>query len=200
MRCERRSKLEPRGGSLGANSAEARKAEWAVRKLARGGLSLLLRLSGNLAFYGAVGLGVARRGRAEIGDGRRGLREQCGRRVDQGAGYVGGGHGRGLQRLVMIEHPAGEHGFGGFLDPLVDQRGDFLAEICGVVEPRQFVALQRGARSRLQIVKRGRETGNRHGQTPIWGLGPKGPAVEIFANITELSRSVSSPKLWICCG
>ena len=43
----------------------------------------------------------------------------------------------------MIEHPSGEQGFGGLLDPLVDQGGDFLAQIGGMIEARQLKTLQR---------------------------------------------------------
>jgi hypothetical protein len=33
----------------------------------------------------------------------------------------------------MIEHPAGEHGFTRFLDPLIDERADFVPKICSVI-------------------------------------------------------------------
>ena len=79
--------------------------------------------------------------------------KQGGGRVDQGADDFGVGHGGGLQGLVVVEHPSGEQGFGGFLDPLVDEDGNFLAQVGGMVEPREFKALQGGARGRLQIVE-----------------------------------------------
>ena len=73
--------------------------------------------------------------------------------------------GEGLQGLVVVEHPSGEQGFGGFLDPLVDQRGDFLTQVGGVIEPSEFKTLQRGARGRLQIIERRSKPRDSHGQS-----------------------------------
>ncbi len=42
----------------------------------------------------------------------------------------------------MVEHPAGQQSFRGFKDPLVDECGDFVAEIGGMVEASEFKALQ----------------------------------------------------------
>lgn len=80
---------------------------------------------------------------------------------------------------MVIEHPAGEHGFGGFLDPLVDEGGDFLAQVGGVVEAGELEALQGSAGSRLEIVERRSESGNGHGQSSSVKAGPKGPATGV---------------------
>lgn len=77
---------------------------------------------------------------------------------------------------MVIEHPAGEHGLGSFLDPLVDQGGNFLAEIGGVIEASELEALQGSSRSSLQIIERGSETRNGHGQSSDIEIEPKGPS------------------------
>jgi hypothetical protein len=112
------------------------------RRSACGGLPLFLRFSGDRCFHGGARIRKARRGRDDLGQRRLGFREQCGERVEHRADHFGGGHGRGLQGLVVIEHPSGEHGFGRFLDPLVDQGGNFLTEIRGVVQACQLKTLQ----------------------------------------------------------
>lgn len=189
---------------VGRRLARLRFAGWwkwrATRRSACGGLPLLLRFSGERFFQGGARIGKARRRGNDIGYGRLGLREQGGGRVEERAHHFGGRHGRGLQGLVVIEHPAGEHGFGGFLDPLVDQGSDFLAQVCSVVEPRQLKTLQRGAGSGLEIVQGRSKARDGHGQSSDLRAGPKGPATETLVHDTELSRSVSSPPLWICCG
>jgi hypothetical protein len=53
---------------------------------------------------------------------------------------------------MMIEHPAGEHGFATFLNPLVDEGCDFVTEIGGMVETCKLKALQGRAGCGLQIV------------------------------------------------
>jgi hypothetical protein len=80
---------------------------------------------------------------------------------------------------MVIEHPAREHGFGRLLDPLIDQGGNFMPQIGSMVEPCQLEALQRGARSRLQIVERRSESRNGHGQSSDLRAGPNGPAAAI---------------------
>src|SRR5579859_4856825 len=64
-------------------------------------------------------------------------------------------HVRGASgAFPLLEKPAGQHGGGVFLHPLIDQRGDFLAEIRGVRQTRQFKALQGVARSREKELPR----------------------------------------------
>ena len=60
-----------------------------------------------------------------------------------------------LRPFPLLHQPAGKHGRGVFLHPLIEKRADLLAEICGVVESREFIALQRIARSREQELPRG---------------------------------------------
>jgi hypothetical protein len=62
----------------------------------------------------------------------------------------------------LVHQQAREHGFGVFLDPLLEERHDLLAEIGGMTEPGEFKALERGARGGEQ--KLPRELGmNGHG-------------------------------------
>ena len=64
-------------------------------------------------------------------------------------------HVRGASgAFPLLEKPAGQHGGGVFLHPLIDQRGNFLAEIGGVRQTRQFKALQGVARSREKELPR----------------------------------------------
>jgi len=52
--------------------------------------------------------------------------------------YVGGAH----IALAQLEEHASDHGVGIFIDPLIEERVDFLAHIGGVTEAGEFVALQ----------------------------------------------------------
>jgi len=56
--------------------------------------------------------------------------------------------------LLLLHQPPREHGRRTFLKPLVEKRRDFLAEIGGMVEPREFIALQRVARGREKELPR----------------------------------------------
>jgi hypothetical protein len=158
-------------GEIGVGRRGARRKfagavrEQEARGLARGGLPLFLGFSSERRFHGSRGGGKAWRCRNHVGDGRLGFRDQGGGRVNQTAGDFRGTHGRRLQGLMVIEHPAGEHGFGGLLDPLIDQNGNFLPQVRSMVEAREFKALQRGARSRLQIVEGRGESSYGHGQS-----------------------------------
>jgi len=58
-------------------------------------------------------------------------------RLRRGFG-VGGSHGA----LALLDKPAGDHGVGVFVEPLVKEGSDLLAEIGGVAEARKLVTLQ----------------------------------------------------------
>ena len=103
--------------------------EQVLRRSASGGLPLLLRLAGHGSFHRVARGGKARRRRDEVGHGRLRFREQGSGRVDQCANHFGGRDGRGLERFMVIEHPSREQRLRRLLDPLVDQCGDFLAQI-----------------------------------------------------------------------
>lgn len=49
-------------------------------------------------------------------------------------------HGRALQ---LFHQPARQHGGGILLHPKIEKRGDLLAEIGGMAETREFIALER---------------------------------------------------------
>jgi hypothetical protein len=87
-----------------------------------------------------------------------------------------------LQGLMVIEHPSSEHGRRRFLDPLIDQCSNFPSEICGVIQARQLKTLQRGARSRLQVIEWRSEARNGHGQRSNLEDGPKGPGT-VFMDV-----------------
>lgn len=67
--------------------------------------------------------------------------------------------GSGLQHLrralALLHEPARQHGGGILLEPLVKQRADLFPKISGMAEAREFIALQRGARSREKELPRG---------------------------------------------
>jgi len=64
--------------------------------------------------------------------------------------------------LLLPDQPAREQGARIFLDPLIEQGADFLAEIGGMTETRKFVALERIARSREKELPRGLGWGTGH--------------------------------------
>jgi hypothetical protein len=43
---------------------------------------------------------------------------------------------------VVVKHPSGQHCFGGFFEPLIDQNSNFSTEICGVVQSGKLETLQ----------------------------------------------------------
>ena len=53
-----------------------------------------------------------------------------------------------LRAFPLLHQPARQHGRGIFLHPQVEQPADLLAEIGGMAETREFIALQRVSRSR----------------------------------------------------
>lgn len=68
-------------------------------------------------------------------------------------------HGRNVLRCLvrafpLLQQPAREHGRGVLLHPKIQKGANFLAEIGGMAETREFVALQRVARSREQKLPR----------------------------------------------
>ena len=83
-----------------------------------------------------------------------GRRETIRQKIIGRAIAVGGSgvRGRGVpgdrkSAFALFDEPAGEHGCGVFLEPLIEQGADLLAEIGGVAETREFVRLQSIARS-----------------------------------------------------
>jgi hypothetical protein len=146
------------------------------QRLAGDGLALLLRFSGDRSFQGGARNGEAWRGRNDIGDGRLGFGEQSGNWVHQRADHISRRHRGGLQGFMVVEHPSGEHCLRRFLNPLINQSGDFSPQIRSVVEARQLKTLQGSARGRLQIVERRTESRNGHGQSSNLRAGPKGPS------------------------
>jgi hypothetical protein len=59
-----------------------------------------------------------------------------------------------LRPLLLFHQPARQHGCGVFLHPKIEKRADLFAEIGGMTETREFVALERVSRSREQKLPR----------------------------------------------
>src|SRR6266446_1729558 len=57
--------------------------------------------------------------------------------------------------FALLHQPARKHGCGIFLHPLIQKRSDLLAEIGSMAEAREFITLQRIARSREKELPRG---------------------------------------------
>jgi hypothetical protein len=140
------------------------------------GLAFFLGFSDDRVFQSGARSGETRRGWDDFRDGGMRLGEQSRGRIEESPDYICGRHGGWLQRLVVIQDPAREHGFAGFLDPLVDQGGDFVSQICSVIQTRKLKTLKGCARSCLQVVEGRCETGCGHGQGSDLRAGPKGPA------------------------
>jgi hypothetical protein len=68
-----------------------------------------------------------------------------GKQIRESCGFVGV-----RSALALVHQQAREHGFGIFLDPLLEERGDLLTEIGGMAKAREFEALKRVARSGKQ--------------------------------------------------
>jgi hypothetical protein len=62
--------------------------------------------------------------------------------VLKGAQEVRKGQGRLAKRAVMIEHPAGQHRFGRFFQPLIDQNSYFTLQIRSVIQASELEAVQ----------------------------------------------------------
>lgn len=62
----------------------------------------------------------------------------------------------------LLHQPAREHGRGVLLDPLIEKGADLLAEIGSMTETREFIALERIARSREKELPRGFGLGTGH--------------------------------------
>ena len=59
-----------------------------------------------------------------------------------------------LRAFPLVHQPARQHCRGIFFHPLVEKGANLLAEISGVAEPREFIALQRSSRSREKKLPR----------------------------------------------
>jgi len=60
-----------------------------------------------------------------------------------------------LRVFPLLHQPASQHGGRVFLHPQVEKSADLLAEISGMTETREFIALQRVSRSREKELPRG---------------------------------------------
>jgi hypothetical protein len=85
-----------------------------------------------------------RRG-TDVYRGLRRLRQRVKARVLDIAQEVGHGQRGFAKRAVVVEHPSSQHCFGGFFEPLINQNGNFSAEICRVVQSGKLETLQRSS-------------------------------------------------------
>ena len=74
-------------------------------------------------------------------DVREGGQGACGG-FFQSAQELGGWRPRLMKHGVVLQHPARQHGLGGFLDPFVDQGRNFAPEVGGVIQPRELETFQ----------------------------------------------------------
>lgn len=114
--------------------------------------------------YQGIADGVSRSGETRGGgDDFGGNAGDGGRRGRCGAGErlkkVGGRNVRVVEGVALIEHPAGKHGLGGLLNPLVDQGADFAPKVGGVIESAELEALQGSGRCLSKILQRRNDSG-----------------------------------------
>lgn len=95
-------------------------------------------------------MAITSRWAAICGRGSRSIRKKIiGHNMPASRGRLARGSGLRLRRaLALLHQPASQHGGGILLEPLVEKRGDLFPKISGMAEAREFIALQRGARSR----------------------------------------------------
>jgi len=100
-----------------------------------------------------IGHGMRPRTWHAVGRGMAACREQISAR---------GVLGSAVRTFALLDEPAGEHGAGVFLHPLVEQSANLLAKIGGVGKTRKFIALERIARRREKELPRrlGSRTGH----------------------------------------
>jgi len=58
------------------------------------------------------------------------------------------------RQFAILADPAGQESFGSYFDPLLKQRGDFFAQIGGVVQTRELEAFERGVGRFVQVIPR----------------------------------------------
>ena len=72
-----------------------------------------------------------------------------------------------LRHLAIFAHPARQEGLRGFFNPLLDQCGDFLADVGGMIQTRKLEAFQRGIRCFVQVVPWWSDPVTGHSNTPV---------------------------------
>jgi hypothetical protein len=73
--------------------------------------------------------------------------------------------------FAVLDEPAREHGASVFIKPFIEQSANFLAEIGGMTEAREFITLQRVARGREKELPRGLHFGTGHVGLLTNGIG-----------------------------
>lgn len=115
--------------------------------------------SRKIAFTSSVAAVCRRRDRPVrqniIGHTMSGFRQQ----IDGAGRFL-----RAWWMFALLNQVAREHGCRVFLHPLIEKGGNLLAEIGRMIETREFVALERIARSREQELPRWLGAGTSHGR------------------------------------
>lgn len=112
--------------------------------------------------------------------------------------FGGGGRGFGRSRavLALVNQPT-SHGRGGiFFQPLVHQRADLLAKVCGMAETREFIALQAVTRSSQQKLPGGLGAVAGH-KGLLWGQGGQHrDSITVVHHVKDYWRVLVCGKLW----
>ena len=107
-------------------------------------------------------------------------------------GLSPGGHGA----FALLHEPARQHGGSVFLEPLVQQFGDFLAQIRGVRQPRELVGLQCVAGSGEKKFPGSR--GGRPGHKDLQEREKREYEQNISGTVITRSSYYRRWRLWIC--
>ena len=67
------------------------------------------------------------------------------------------------RQFANFTKPARQEGLGSFFNPLLEQCGDFFAQIGGVIQTGKFEAFERRVRCFVQIIPRRNDAAGGHG-------------------------------------
>jgi hypothetical protein len=133
----------------GSDDGNLRRREQGTLEMGKKGGGILTRdtgpvsleLASNGSACGLTGSAEARNGGNDFRSNGLRVVQRIGRVVENSLKHVRSGRRRFAGRSALIQHPACEHGLGGFLDPLVDENTDFTTEIGSVIDPCKFKTL-----------------------------------------------------------
>src|ERR1700687_404478 len=109
-----------------------------------------------------------RRRRMNIDRGVGGFSQRSNAGILKGAQKIRHRQSRFAKGAMMFEHPPSQHRFGCLFKPLIDQYGDFTAQVGSMIKPSEFKTLKGRIRSATKIVDGWNDARYRHGQTPMW--------------------------------
>ena len=97
--------------------------------------------------------------------------------------------------LALLDQPARQVRRGGLFEPLIEKRGDFFLEVCGVCEPREFVGLKGVPRRGEQKLPRRLGAALGHGDLPGQLSGEYGTYIN--HSVTYDKRIYVPANLWM---